>query len=209
MGYCGILSFLDLVGVAVFAISGMLTAGRKKLDIFGAVVVATVTAIGGGTLRDMLLGEPVFWLQKPIYLWVILVSAAFFPVFLHQKKPPTRAILIADAFGLAVFSITGAAVANQKGLPIILVLVMAIMTGAAGGLLRDILCGEIPLILRREIYATAAMAGGLVYALLDRWKVSFPASAYIGMAVVFLLRGIAISRNFNLPRLTIADSDEK
>jgi len=134
MEYCGILSFLDLFGVAVFAISGMLTAGRKKLDIFGAVVVATVTAIGGGTLRDMLLGEPVFWLQKPIYLWVIPASAAFSPVFLHQKKPPTRAILIADAFGLAVFSITGAAVANQKGFPIILVLVIAIMTGAAGGL---------------------------------------------------------------------------
>src|SRR4051812_1926553 len=139
---------LDLIGVAVFAVSGALAAGRKRLDLLGVVVLALVTAIGGGTIRDVLLGrQPVFWLVDSWYLIVIVGSAVLTVVFARLRRPPESVLLIADALGLALFSVAGAQIAESRGVPAAGSIVLGTITGAAGGAVRDVLSNEIPLVL--------------------------------------------------------------
>src|SRR5262249_16886859 len=154
-----ILSLLSMFGVAVFAASGALAAGRKNFDWLGVVVIAIVTAIGGGTLRDLLLDRhPIFWVDDPTYLPLLLVSAPLSLAHVPFLKPPCASLAVADALGLALFTISGAQVAEQRGLPGLTVVVMGTMTGSAGGVLRDILCAEVPLLFRQtDLYATAAI----------------------------------------------------
>ena len=203
-----LLYILDLIGVAVFAVSGALVAGRKSMDLLGVVVIAVVTAIGGGTIRDVLLDRsPIFWLDNTTYLMVIIASAAFTTVYTRYRKPPLQALLIADAFGLALFTISGAQIAEQAGLPWISVMLMGAITGAAGGVIRDVLCAEIPLILRRDIYATAALAGGGLYVLLQTLGVPDLAATLAGMAVVVALRFAAILWGWRLPVFRLRHDD--
>lgn len=191
---------LDLFGVAVFAVSGALTAGRKSMDLFGVVVVAVVTAIGGGTVRDVLLDErPIFWIEDPTYLGVILAAAAATLVYARFFTPPRASLLVADAFGLAVFTFIGARTAYEAGVPLIIVILMGAITGAAGGVMRDVLCAEVPLILRRDIYATAAIAGATVYVLLEEIGASAPLIALLPVATVFALRLAAIRFDLHVP----------
>ncbi len=191
---------LDLFGVAVFAVSGALTAGRKSMDLFGVVVVAVVTAIGGGTVRDVLLDKrPIFWIENPTYLVVILAATAATLVYGRFFTPPRISLLVADAFGLALFTFIGARTAYEAGVPGFIVVVMATITGAAGGVMRDILCAEVPLILRRDIYATAAIAGAAVYLLLKQTDVSGSIVALLPIATVFALRLTAIRLDLQVP----------
>ena len=153
------LHLLALFGVAVCAISGALSAGRKSFDLLGVAIVALVTAIGGGTLRDVLLDRyPIFWIADPTYLLVILASAALTVLYVRFRDPPYRALLIADALGLGFFTISGAQVAESKGLPAIIVILMGAITGAAGGLFRDVLSAEVPLLLRNCLLYTSDAA---------------------------------------------------
>jgi uncharacterized membrane protein YeiH len=191
---------LDLFGVAVFAVSGALTAGRKSMDLFGIVVVAVVTAIGGGTVRDVLLDErPIFWIEDPTYLAVILAAAGATLVYGRFFTPPRGSLLVADAFGLAVFTFIGARTAYEAGVPVIIVILMGAITGAAGGVMRDVLCDEVPLILRREIYATAALAGATIYVLLEEAGAGTPLTALLPFATVFALRLAAIRFDLHVP----------
>src|SRR5262245_61058247 len=129
-----ILYIFSLLGVAVSAISGALTAGRKRFDLVGVAVIALVTAIGGGTIRDVLLDRyPIFWVERPDYLLVILGAAALTVLYVRFSRPPYAVLLIADALGLALFTITGAQVAEQHGVPAIVTVLMAAITGSAGG----------------------------------------------------------------------------
>lgn len=194
------LYILEMLGVAVFAVSGALAAGRKSLDLLGVVVIATVTAVGGGTLRDLLLDRhPVFWVAEPVYLYVTFGSSLAAVVYTRRYRPPERALLVADALGLALFSISGAQIAESSGLSGIGVIVMGALTGVAGGVMRDVLSAEIPLILRRgRIYATAAIAGAGVYLLLQSLIPRTPA-ALAGMATVAVLRLSAIIWGLSLP----------
>ena len=184
------LYLIDLAGVAVFAVSGVLAAGRKKLDLFGVVVLALVTAIGGGTLRDVLMdrGE-VFWMSDPTYLAVITVVALLTVQWVKRFRTPDHALELADAAGLAFFVIGGAQIAQEAGLPAFSVIVVGVMTGVAGGMVRDVLTAEIPFILRhRQLYATAAIAGVAVYLVLDGWGAPPLAASMVGMATTFSLR---------------------
>lgn len=195
-----ILYILDLIGVAVFAISGALVAGRKSMDLLGVFVIATVTAVGGGTLRDVLLNRsPIFWIDNSTYLFVIVGAALFTTVYTRFRKPPKNSLLIADAFGLALFTVGGAQIAEAAGLPWLSVILMGAITGTAGGLIRDVLCAEIPLILRRDIYTTACLAGGGVYVLLQEWGVATNPAALIAMTIVIALRFLAIIWGLHLP----------
>jgi uncharacterized membrane protein YeiH len=196
-----ILYLLDLVGVAVFAISGAIAAGRKRFDLLGVAVVATVTAIGGGTIRDVLLDRhPVFWIADPTYLLVIFAAAALTVISARFRKPPQFALLVADAFGLALFTISGAQVAEAQNLPGIVVVLMGTITGTAGGLLRDVLSGEVPLLLRQtDLYATAAIVGGTAYLLLKIAGLEQTYAALVGMAAVVGLRLAAILWKLRLP----------
>jgi uncharacterized membrane protein YeiH len=194
---------LDFVGVAVFAVSGALAAGRKSLDLIGVVVIATVTAIGGGTVRDVLLGRTVFWIVQPVFLYVILGAALATILYTRRFSPPDRALAIADALGLAMFTISGAQIAEGLEHSGAVVVLMGTLTGVAGGALRDILSAEIPLILRKgQIYATAAIFGTVVYLLLQAVIERTPA-ALIGMVCIASVRLAAIVWNWTLPVFTL------
>jgi len=195
-----IIYLLDLFGVAVFAISGALAAGRKSLDLLGVIVVAIVAAIGGGTLRDLLLNRhPIFWIADPTYLIIISISALLTFSYVQLRSPPRNSLLVADALGLALFTITGAKIAEAVGLSPIIIVLMGTITGVAGGVFRDILCAEVPLILRRDIYATAAIVGASLYLMVQEIGVGQIAATLIGMNTVALLRLIAIQRGLRLP----------
>ena len=203
------LHILELLGVGVFAVSGALVAGRKRLDLLGVVVIAAVTAIGGGTIRDLLLDRhPVFWISDPIYLYIILAAAALAIAYTRRLRPPERLLLVADALGLALFTISGAQIAEEAGLSGIVVVLMGTLTGAAGGVIRDVLTAEIPMILRRgQIYATAAIAGAVVYLVLQRTGLDRTAASLVGMSVVAALRLAAIVWRITLPVFVVGDSD--
>lgn len=191
---------LDLIGVAVFAVSGALAAGRVGLDLLGVIVIASVTAIGGGTLRDLLLNRhPIFWIRKPIYLLVIWSAALATVLYAGRLPPPGSALLLADAFGLALFALSGARIAEADRLSPIIVVLMGTMTGVAGGVLRDILTAQVPLILRGEIYATAAIAGISVYLLLQTLGVPRSWALAAGLSVVVVLRLLSIVWGLQLP----------
>ena len=191
---------LDLFGVAVFAVSGALAAGHTGLDFLGVIVIAALTAVGGGTLRDLLLNRhPIFWIADPTYLIVICAAALLTVFYVHVLPPPRDALLVADALGLAVFAMSGAQVAEAAKLSPIIVVLMGTMTGVAGGALRDVLSGKIPLILRRDIYATAAIAGVSLYLLLQALGMKRLWAFGGGMAVVVVLRLLSILWGWQLP----------
>jgi uncharacterized membrane protein YeiH len=195
-----ILRGLDLAGVSVFAISGTLAAGHAGLDLLGVLVIAAFTAIGGGTLRDLLMNRhPIFWMRDPMPLYVILLTALLTVLAMRFWPPPGSALLWADALGLALFALSGAQIAEAARLPALIVVLMGTMSGVAGGVLRDVLTGKVPLLLRGDIYATAAICGIALYLLLQaagtrrRWAFG------IGMAAVAVIRGSAILWPLNLP----------
>lgn len=202
----GWLRILDLAGVAVFAISGALAAGRKSLDLLGVVVIAIVTSIGGGTLRDLLLDRPIFWIHDSAYLSVIVVAALATVVFVRFGRPPDKALQVADAFGLALFAISGAQIAEQAQLPGIIVVTMATITGVFGGVLRDVLCAEIPMLLRKgNIYGTAVIAGASLYVVLQSFGIVRELAAASAMVAIAGLRLAAIYFRLTLPVFSLKD----
>jgi uncharacterized membrane protein YeiH len=194
------LRLIDFLGVAVFAVSGALAAGRKGLDLLGVVVIATVTAVGGGTVRDLLLDRhPVFWIAEPGYLYVTIAAALLTLAYTRRLSPPDRALAVADALGLALFTVSGARIAEGARMANVVVVIMATITGVAGGMIRDVLTGEIPMVLRRgRIYATAAIAGATAYLLLQH-VIGDTAAGLVGMVVIAALRLAAIVWPLQLP----------
>jgi uncharacterized membrane protein YeiH len=204
------LYFLDLIGVAVFAVSGALAAGRRGLDLLGVIVLGTVTAIGGGTIRDVLMDRhPIFWLADPTYL-IVIVSAALMTVAYARWRPaPRAALLIADALGLALFSVVGAQIAETAQLPAVSGVLLGTVTGTAGGAVRDVLTAEVPLILRRgNLYASASIAGTTCYFLLEAVGLDRGAAALAGMATCAMLRFAAIWWGLKLPVFQLGEGRE-
>ncbi len=200
--------FLDLFGVAVFAITGSLAAGEKRMDLFGVVVLALATALGGGTLRDVILGaHPVFWISDPSYILVGTVTAILIFILARFLRPPAKALKFADALGLAVFTVIGTEKAISLGVPPSVSAIMGVMTGVAGGIIRDMLSGEIPLVLKAEIYATASLCGAVVFVLLGKYFSSMPYPAPVSIAVVLALRLAAIHWNLSLPAFPSAKNE--
>lgn len=194
------LYFLDLFGVAVFAITGSLAAGKKQMDLFGVVVLALATALGGGTLRDLILGDyPVFWISDPSYVFIGTAVAISIFVLARFLRPPAKALKFADAFGLAIFTIIGTDKAISLGVAGSISVIMGVMTGVAGGIIRDILSGEIPLVLKAEIYATASLCGAIIFVVLTAYFPSMPLPAPAAITAVLALRLAAIHWNLSLP----------
>lgn len=205
-----LIHILDILGTAVFAISGVLAAGRKKMDISGVVVIAAVTAIGGGTLRDVLLGRhPIFWFHDPTYLYVILAVAVATMLYTRYFRPPHRLLLVADAVGLATFVVLGANAASMAALPIVIVVLLAVMTGVVGGVIRDVLCAEIPLVLQRDIYMLAALAGASIYVLLKMVGWDNTLVTLLAMGSVIVLRLAAIFWHLHLPQYQVRETPLK
>ena len=199
--------YFDLFGTAVFAFSGVLVAGRLRMDAIGVIVLAAVTAIGGGTIRDLLIGaSPIFWIQDPTYLWVILATAAV-GMWLARvpRRLPWYALPVADAFGLALFVVIGAKKALLFGTSGMVAVVMGVITGVAGGLIRDVLAREIPRVLQKEIYATACIFGGVLYTTSVALELAHIPAMLISMLGVLAVRIPAIFRHLSLPSFTLRD----
>ena len=205
-----LLYWLDIFGIIVFSLSGALMAGRYKLDPFGVVVLASVTAVGGGTIRDVILQTPVFWVVQPIYLYVILTTALLTILLVRQPKLiPKRFLLIADALGLALFAVLGTQKSLALGSPLPVAIVMGIITGVAGGMIRDVLCNVIPMILQKEIYALAAMLGGCLFVAFHLLGWPENEATLIAILGALLLRLAAIYWRVSLPAFEIIDQDKK
>jgi uncharacterized membrane protein YeiH len=195
-----VLVVLDLLGVAVFAASGALAAVHAKLDVFGVVVLAAVTAIGGGVVRDVLLG-----IVPPTSLrqWIYLVVPAVVALLVFRWHPAVarlrRAVQLADALGLALFVTTGTSVALATGAPAATSALVGVITGVGGGVLRDVLLREIPTVLRREVYAVAAALGAVVVVLGDRLALPPVPVALAAAALVAVVRVLALWRHWNVP----------
>lgn len=195
-----LLYYLDLAGVAVFSASGVLAVRDRNLDVFGVLVVAMITAVGGGTVRDVLLDRhPIFWVTDPWYALVIIAAAVLTVGYLLVRPPPGGMFLVADALGLALFSLSGAQFAEAARCPPLIVVLMGTMTGVTGGALRDVITAHVPLILRREIYATAAVAGIGLYLVLRALDLPNPFAVGAGMITVVALRLLAIRWDLHLP----------
>lgn len=195
-----LLYWTALVAVSVSALTGVLDAGRQRMDLVGVVMVGTATALGGGTVRDVLLDRKVFWIADQTYLLVAIATTlvAFFAV--RGLKLPQRLFLIPDAIGLALFTITGTQVALEWQAPWLVASLLGVITGVVGGVLRDVLCNEVPLVfVRGELYASAAWAGALTLIGLQTLGVSPVIAAWAGMAVVLGARLLAMAFRITLP----------
>lgn len=197
----------QLLGTVVFAVSGVVAVAERKLDWFGALVVGAVTAVGGGTMRGLVLGEtPVFWIADDKYLlFALLGGLAAIPLVRHFGRDHAefeRNLVLLDALGLSLFAVTGAQLTLELGFDGPTAVVCGILTGVGGGVIRDLLAGQQPLILRSDIYATAALTGTALYVLLvETTSIGQAPAMAIGAIAIFTLRMVAYSKSWSLPAL--------
>jgi uncharacterized membrane protein YeiH len=192
---------LDWLGIVVFATTGALVASRKQMDVVGFVLLGTATGIGGGTVRDVLLGTlPVFWVGDPTYLVVCVAVSALAFFVAHVPQSRFRLLLWFDAVGLAVFAVTGAERALLAGAAPSVAVAMGVVTATFGGILRDVLGGESPVILRREVYVTAALAGAALFVALSAGGAAREAALAAGAAAAAAIRFAALRWDWSLPR---------
>lgn len=195
-----LLYWVGIAAVAVNAITGVLEAERKQMDLVGALMVAAATALGGGTLRDVLLDRQVFWIANQAYLATgfAVAIATFF--WARRRSISPQLFLYPDAIGLALFTVIGTQAALQWHTPWLVASLMGVITGVFGGVLRDVFCNQVPLtFLPGELYATAAWTGAILLIALQELGVDAALSAWIAMAVIFLLRAAAIRFQIRLP----------
>ena len=196
-----ILYILDLIGTAAFAASGAWLGVRREMDLFGVLVLGLVTAVGGGTLRDLLVGDiPPFSLQDETYLYVAIAAALI--VFVNRERFSLieKPLLYLDAVGLGLFVVIGTFKALDFHLGFMGAVLMGVMTATAGGLIRDVLANQVPLILRREIYASACLVGGALLVMLEQADVARSITAPLPAMTVITIRLLAIRFNWSLPR---------
>lgn len=203
-----LLMFFQFIGIAAFAVSGALVAGERQMDWFGVVVMGIIVAVGGGTLRDMMLGAtPVFWIASPWYVAVASVFALATIPLIKWGIAVRRPMLIADAIGLAVFSVLGARKALEMGAPGSVAVIMGVVTGIFGGVISDVLANRTPIILRQEVYALAALAGGFVFVLAQQFGAPAAISLWGSITVALVLRLMALARRWSIPIFKIEPSD--
>ena len=193
---------IDILGTIAFAISGVLVAIDKKLDLFGVFIIAFVTSVGGGTLRDLLIGNtPVLWLRDPVYLYTIFGAVIFAVTFRARLKYVRKSLFLFDTIGIGLYTMVGIERGISVGLSSIMCIGLGTITACFGGVIRDILCNEIPVIFRKEIYATACILGGLGYFLVRQLPFD-DAYAYIaGIIIVIGIRLIAVRFKIALPSI--------
>lgn len=193
---------IDILGTIAFAISGVLVAFNKRMDLFGILIIAFVTAVGGGTLRDILIGNtPVSWMTNITYTYVILASAIFAIIFRSKINYLRTSLFLFDTIGIGLYTLVGIEKGIQADLHPIICIALGTMTATFGGVLRDILCNEIPVIFRKEIYATACIAGGVVYFLLQKSPIDNNIVFIIAGTTVIAIRLLAVKFKIGLPNI--------
>lgn len=191
----------DMIGIIACSISGTILAKHKNFDVFGCLLVSIVTAIGGGTVRDVILDRhPLFWMVDMSYLTVITVSSLLMQVFFHpNSRRVDKFLKLSDTIGLAAFTLIGIKIADSMGTNIPIALLLGVVTIVVGGIIRDMICNEIPLVLQQEIYITAALAGGVLYFVLHHFAIPAWITDISTMSVIFTLRMLAIRYDWQFP----------
>ena len=203
------ITFCDYTGTFAFAISGIRLASAKQFDWFGAYVVGVVTAVGGGTIRDILLNAVPFWMEQASYLIISALALLFVIIFRKYVISLNNTFFIFDTIGLALFTVVGVGKSIALGYPFWVAIIMGSITGAAGGVIRDVFINEIPLIFRKEIYAMACVVGGIAYWLCDVAGLESYACQLIGGLAVFLTRILAVKYHICLPILKGSEEPEE
>lgn len=191
---------IDILGTIAFAISGVSVAMNKRMDVFGLLIIAFVTSVGGGTLRDVLIGQtPVSWMTNMTYVYVILGATVFTIIFQSKINYLRMSLFLFDTIGIGLYTVVGVEKGLMAGLHPIICIALGTMTACFGGVIRDILCNEIPVIFRKEIYATACIAGGVAYFILRKLPIDNNIIFIIAGSVVITIRLLAVKFKISLP----------
>ncbi len=193
---------IEILGTFAFSISGVLVALEKRMDVFGVFIIAFVTSVGGGTLRDVLIGQtPVTWMENMIYVYVIIAATIFSIIFRKRLDYLKGSLFLFDTIGIGLYTVVGIEKGLAIGLHPIICIALGTITACFGGVIRDILCNEIPIIFRKEVYATACILGGLIYFLLRELPIDNNFVFVISGSVVIVVRLIAVKFKISLPSL--------
>lgn len=199
-----IIQIADIIGTAVFAISGFLSAANKKFDLFGILFIGAITALGGGTFRDFSIGAlPVGWLQNPEYIAIILIAFVVTLLFKKQLMWLKKTLMLFDTIGIATFTIIGLEKAIAFGINPFAATIMGLFTAIIGGVIRDVLCNDIPIVFQKEIYATACLAGAFTYTILIYFNIDINVTTLIAMGTIIGIRLISVYKNLSLPKINI------
>ncbi len=200
----------DYIGTFVFAISGTLMAAEKRLDIFGAAVIGFVTAVGGGTLRDMMLGVmPVTWIRSVDYFYIILAGVAITILFQNRVLRMRSTLFLFDTIGIGVFTLIGLEKALALGIEPPIAVIMGLSTAVVGGVIRDTLCNEVPLIFHKEIYATACIAGAILYFVLKHYQLPNMVTESATVVSIIVIRILAVRYGWSIPKTGLQESKNK
>lgn len=193
---------IDILGTIAFAISGVLVAMDKRLDVFGVLIIAFVTAVGGGTLRDLLIGiKPVGWLNAPMHLLIIVITVLLAIIFVKQLKYVRKSLFLFDTIGIGLYTMVGIEKGLAADLSPVMCIALGTITACFGGVIRDILCNEIPVIFRKEIYATVCILGGLVYFLLIQFPIQNTVAYSLAIVTIIIMRVLAVRFKISLPNI--------
>ncbi len=202
-------TIIDYIGTFAFAISGIRLAAAKKFDLFGAYVVGFVTAVGGGTVRDLMLGVTPFWMEQLSYVVITALALVFVLIFRKYVVRLNNTFFIFDAIGIGLFTVVGVERSMDAGFPVWVNIIMGCITGSIGGVLRDIFINEIPLIFRKDIYAMACILGGVVYYICHWLGLSPVPTQIVAALTVILVRVLAVYFGISLPTIRAVEEDEK
>lgn len=193
---------IDILGTVAFAISGVLVAMEKKLDLFGVLIIAFVTAIGGGTLRDFLIGNtPVGWMTTPVYLITITATVIAAILFVNQLRYFRKSLFLFDTIGIGLYTMVGVEKGLNAGLPPVICIILGTITASFGGVIRDILCNEIPVIFRKEVYATICILGGIIYFILIQFPMNTTYAYIAAILSIIVMRLLAVRFKISLPNI--------
>lgn len=192
---------IDILGTIAFAVSGALTAMKKRMDVFGIFIIAFVTAVGGGTLRDLLIDANITWMRNLTFVYVITVAVVLAIIFRRKLGYVRRSLFLFDTIGIALYTIVGVEKGIAANFPPLICVALGTMSACFGGVIRDILCNEIPVIFRKNIYATACILGGITYFLLLKTTLSSDVVVIISGSMVITIRLLAVTFNWSLPSI--------
>ena len=193
---------IDILGTFAFAISGALVASKKDFDLFGVIILAFVTAVGGGMLRDVLINaHPINWIGDLNYIKTIAVAVVFTFLFKRRIEPLRKTFFLFDTIGISVFTLLGLQKGLSYDLPSVVAIIMGMVSAVFGGVIRDVLTREVPLIFKKEIYASACLAGGLVYLLLKKLNAYENFSFIFSAAIIIIIRTLSVIYKLELPKI--------
>ena len=195
---------IDILGTIAFAVSGALTAMKKRMDLFGIFIIAFVTSVGGGTLRDLLLDANITWMRDLTFVYVIAITTILAITFRKKLNYVRKSLFLFDTIGIALYTMVGIEKGIVAGLPALICIALGTMTACFGGVIRDILCNEIPVIFRKNIYATACILGGVFYFLLLKTSLTENWIVIISGSIVITVRLLAVTFNWSLPSIYTA-----